>query len=91
MLRDGKGVLLDFDARRPLQELAGRWPGRLLYVPGEVKERLGLSALLARPDGIVTWACENAVPLEEAAEAASRWFGEREPRHSRMPRDIDRP
>ena len=78
LLRDGKGVLLDFDAGRPLRELAGHWPGRLLYVAGDAKERLGLSALLVRPDGIVAWARESAVRVEDAAEAASRWFGERE-------------
>ena len=78
LLRDGKGVLLDFDAGGPLRELAGHWPGRLLYVAGDAKERLGLSALLARPDGIVAWACESAVRVQDAAEAASRWFGARE-------------
>ncbi|WP_165190461.1 FAD-dependent monooxygenase [Caulobacter soli] len=77
LLRDGKGLLLDFDADRPLQPLAGRWGDRLAYVAGDAKDRLGLSAVLARPDGVVAWAGETAPDLESAAEAVSRWWGER--------------
>jgi len=35
-----------------------------------------LSAVLVRPDGFVAWAAEATPDLEEAARAASRWFGE---------------
>jgi hypothetical protein len=35
-----------------------------------------LSAVLVRPDGVVAWANEAAPDLEEAAQAAARWFGE---------------
>jgi 2-polyprenyl-6-methoxyphenol hydroxylase-like FAD-dependent oxidoreductase len=74
-LRTGRGLLLDFDARAPLEALATRWSGRIAYVAIDAKDRLGLSALLVRPDGIVAWAVEAVPDPEEAAQAASRWFG----------------
>jgi hypothetical protein len=76
LLRKGRGVFLDFDPRTPLQALASRW-SRLTYVASDAKDRLGLSAVLVRPDGFVAWAAagEAAANHEEAAEAASRWFG----------------
>jgi hypothetical protein len=75
LLRNGKGLLLDFDASAPLAALAGRWRDRIAYVAGDAKDRLGLSAVLVRPDGFVAWACDAAANHEEAADAASRWFG----------------
>jgi len=68
-------LLLDFDASAPLRALAGRWRDRIAYVAGDAKDRLGLSAVLVRPDGFVAWACEAAPSHEEAAQAAWRWFG----------------
>ncbi|MGY8634540.1 FAD-dependent monooxygenase [Bradyrhizobium sp. 14AA] len=76
-LRTAKGIVLDFDARAPLQALASRWGDRIDYVAGEPNDRLGLSAVLVRPDGFVAWACDGAPDEEEAAEAMSRWFGAR--------------
>ena len=76
LFRNGKGLLLDFDVSAPLEALASRWSGRVTYIAGDAKDRLGLSAVLVRPDGIVAWAGEAAPDLEEAAQAASRWFGE---------------
>jgi 2-polyprenyl-6-methoxyphenol hydroxylase-like FAD-dependent oxidoreductase len=74
-LRGGKGLLLDFDAGLPLQLLASRWNGRITYVPCDAKDRLGVSAALVRPDGVVAWA-GGASPNEDAlAHAAARWFG----------------
>ncbi len=78
LLRNGKGLFLDFDARPSLRALASRWGGRITYIAGDVKDRLGLSALLLRPDGFVAWAGEAVVNDEEASVAASRWFGEPE-------------
>jgi 2-polyprenyl-6-methoxyphenol hydroxylase-like FAD-dependent oxidoreductase len=78
LLRNGRGLLLDFDPRSPLQALASCWSGRITYAAGDVMDRLGLSAALVRPDGFVAWAADTAVNLEEAAQAASRWFGEPE-------------
>ncbi|MFJ3045354.1 FAD-dependent monooxygenase [Herbaspirillum chlorophenolicum] len=74
-LRNGKGLLLDFDAGAPLRALAHRWNGRIRYVASDAKDRLGLSAVLVRPDGIVAWASDGPADEEELARAASRWFG----------------
>jgi hypothetical protein len=68
--------LLDFDVSGPLEALASRWSGKVTYVASDAKDRLGLSAVLVRPDGVVAWACEATPDLEEAARAMSRWFGE---------------
>jgi 2-polyprenyl-6-methoxyphenol hydroxylase-like FAD-dependent oxidoreductase len=78
LLRNGKGLLLDFDASPPLGALASRWGDRIAYVASDARDRLGLSAVLVRPDGFVAWAEEADPNLEAAAEAASRWFGEPE-------------
>ncbi|MER9655052.1 FAD-dependent monooxygenase [Mesorhizobium sp. M0152] len=77
-LKKGHGLLLDFDSRSPLQALASRWRERITYVAGDAKDRLGLSAVLVRPDGFVAWAADAAPDPEEAAQAAWRWFGEPE-------------
>lgn len=75
-LRQAKGILLDFDARAPLRAFAGRWADRIDYVASEPADRLGLSAVLLRPDGFVAWASDGTPDEEEAALAAARWFGE---------------
>jgi 2-polyprenyl-6-methoxyphenol hydroxylase-like FAD-dependent oxidoreductase len=76
LLRNGKGLLLDFDVSAPLQALTSRWSGKVTYVASDAKDRVGLSAVLVRPDGVVAWASEAAPNHEQAAQAASRWFGE---------------
>jgi hypothetical protein len=68
--------LLDFDVSAPLQALTSRWSGKVTYVASDAKDRVGLSAVLVRPDGVVAWASEAAPNHEQAAQAASRWFGE---------------
>ena len=78
LLSNGKGLLLDFESRPSLQALAKRWSGRIMYVGSDTKNRLGLSAMLVRPDGFVAWASDGSPDLEEAAQVASRWFGEPE-------------
>ena len=75
LLRDGKGLLLDFDAEASLQALARRWDGRIGYVGRDAKDRLGLGAVLIRPDGVVAWAGEAPADLQALTLAASRWFG----------------
>ncbi|TQF39836.1 FAD-dependent oxidoreductase [Bradyrhizobium sp. UNPF46] len=74
-LRRAKGILLDLDVRASLAALAGRWNEHIVYVAGDARNRLGLSAALLRPDGFVAWASDDASGEKEAAEAASRWFG----------------
>lgn len=76
LLREGKGLLLNFSADASLEALAGRWNGRISYVAGNAIDQLGLSTVLVRPDGIVAWATESVPDKEEFARAAARWFGE---------------
>jgi 2-polyprenyl-6-methoxyphenol hydroxylase-like FAD-dependent oxidoreductase len=78
LLGRGKGLFLDFEARSPLRALAGRWSDRVAYVASDVKDRLGVSAVLVRPDGVVAWAAEAAPDQKQAARAVSRWFGDPE-------------
>jgi 2-polyprenyl-6-methoxyphenol hydroxylase-like FAD-dependent oxidoreductase len=75
-LRTGKAVLLDFDARAPLEATASRWANRVAYVAGDAKDRLDLSALLVRPDGIVAWAVEGDPDPADLVPRLARWFGE---------------
>jgi len=72
LLQSGNGLLLDFD--RQLQALDGRWGNHVKYVSSDVKDRLGLSALLVRPDGFVAWASDTPPNREEVTRAAARWF-----------------
>jgi 2-polyprenyl-6-methoxyphenol hydroxylase-like FAD-dependent oxidoreductase len=74
-LRTGQGVLLDFDGDDSLKKIAARWGDSILYVACSAKERLDLSALLIRPDGIVAWASDSASKRSDAAAIAPRWFG----------------
>ncbi|MGY3235868.1 hypothetical protein ACVWZ4_003572 [Bradyrhizobium sp. USDA 4472] len=66
----------DFDARASLRALANRGDDRIMYIAGEPRDRLGVSAVLVRPDGFVAWADDGAIDEEEIARAAARWFGE---------------
>ncbi|EJL33316.1 2-polyprenyl-6-methoxyphenol hydroxylase-like oxidoreductase [Caulobacter sp. AP07] len=75
-LRDGKALLLDFASGAPLQSFAHRWQGRVSYVAREPEDRLGLSAVLVRPDGVVVWVSEIAGDDEGLPRAALRWIGE---------------
>ena len=77
-LRDGKGLLLDFAPSAPLKALANRWRRRINYISKDAHNRLGLSAVLVRPDGFVAWASERDADDEGAVQAASCWFGESE-------------
>ncbi|WP_175873844.1 FAD-dependent monooxygenase [Burkholderia sp. BCC0397] len=78
-VRHGKGVLLDFDMNQSLRVLASRWRDRIVYIASDAKDRLGLRAVLVRPDGFVAWACEDDadvdVNIDAATHAATRWFG----------------
>ena len=75
LLPNGKALLLDFDAHPALEQLANRWSERITYVASTVKNRLGMSAVLVRPDGFVAWACDGSPDHDEAALIALRWFG----------------
>lgn len=73
LMRDGRGVLLDFDSNASLKTLANEDGDRINYVSGRAKEQLGLSAALIRPDGIIAWASDNAPDCSELQKAAARW------------------
>lgn len=75
LLREGRGLLLDFGGRAQLQSLDGKWGERVRYVASDAKEPLGLAAVLVRPDGFVAWASEVPPAAEQVTRAAARWFG----------------
>ncbi|MBA8903281.1 FAD-dependent monooxygenase [Phyllobacterium sp. P30BS-XVII] len=76
LLSDGKGLLLDFDVDTSLRALGGHWDSRITYVASDVKDRMGLCAVLVRPDGFVAWASNGPPNIEDLAQAASRWLGQ---------------
>lgn len=74
-LRAGQGLLLDFEGGGSLRALGDRWSDRICHIASTAVDRLGLRALLVRPDGIVAWAGDTA-DGDGAAQAAVQWFGE---------------
>ena len=74
LMHDGRGMLLDFDGNASLNSWANNYGDRIKYISGRVKDRLGLSAILLRPDGIVAWASDNEPDCGEIQKAAARWF-----------------
>ena len=77
LLQEGNGLLLDFGGRPSLQALDGFWGTRVRYVATDAKDRLGLSALLVRPDGFVAWASDTMPDSEDVTRAAAKWFSSR--------------
>ncbi|QEC76306.1 FAD-dependent monooxygenase [Mucilaginibacter ginsenosidivorax] len=75
LMHDGLGILLDFDANPSLKSLAGEYSKPIKYISGSTKERLGVSAALIRPDGIIAWACAGNPDYSELRPIAERWFG----------------
>ncbi|MFT3697037.1 MAG: FAD-dependent monooxygenase [Kofleriaceae bacterium] len=65
LLKDGVGLLLDFD--RALPDLSG-----VRRIASDVKDRLGVTAVLVRPDGFVAWASDGT--RDDLHEAAARYF-----------------
>jgi 2-polyprenyl-6-methoxyphenol hydroxylase-like FAD-dependent oxidoreductase len=74
LMHDGQGILLDFDMNASLKTLAGKYGGRIRYIAGSAKDRLGISAVLIRPDGIIAWASDGEPDYNELQRAAARWF-----------------
>lgn len=74
LMRDGKGILLDLDGNATLETLAGEYGESIRYVAGDVKDHLGISAVLIRPDGIVAWAADGELDYSELRKAAACWF-----------------
>jgi 2-polyprenyl-6-methoxyphenol hydroxylase-like FAD-dependent oxidoreductase len=76
LLRNGQGMLLDFEGNSALEAVAAEFNSQLNYVAGRAKEQAGLCAVLVRPDGFVAWATDHGDPaLGELRQAAAQWFG----------------
>lgn len=74
-MRDGLGILLDFEENASLKALAKEYTNQIKYISGSVKEQLALSAVLIRPDGIIAWATDKSQEdYSDLQEAAARWF-----------------
>lgn len=69
LLRDGQGILLDFEGSASLKGLSAGW---VKYVSRPAKQRFDLSAVLIRPDGIIAWATDSGLELGELRGAAAR-------------------
>ncbi|HEY9022950.1 MAG TPA: FAD-dependent monooxygenase, partial [Burkholderiaceae bacterium] len=74
-LRDGRGVLVDFDPSASLRAVAAGWLDRVRHVARGARDTCGLRALLVRPDGVVAWACDEAPDPADARRVLERWFG----------------
>jgi 2-polyprenyl-6-methoxyphenol hydroxylase-like FAD-dependent oxidoreductase len=74
LMRDGQGILLDFDRNAALKTLASEYGDRMKYVSGRAKEQFCLRAALVRPDGIIAWASAIEPDCSELQKAAARWF-----------------
>lgn len=75
LLQSGKGLWLDFAAGAPFEGAAAPWSDRLDYVASDVEDRLGLTGVLVRPDGVLAWIAEGRADDDDPAAAAARWFG----------------
>jgi hypothetical protein len=75
LLRDGRGLLLDFTANESLEAMCSRRQDRLRYVASHAKDEKGLAALLIRPDGFVAWATDGGLDIAAVEQSARRWFG----------------
>jgi len=73
-MRDSMGILLDFDMLDSLKTFATEYGEGIKYISGIVKDRLGFSAVLIRPDGIIAWASDKNPQISELRKAAGRWF-----------------
>jgi hypothetical protein len=74
LMHNGQGILLDFEMNDSLKRLTSEFGDRIGYISGSVKDRLGVSAVLIRPDGIIAWASDHDPDCSELQKAAARWF-----------------
>jgi len=74
LMHSGQGILLDFEKDASLQAIADQYSGQIRYISGNPKIRLGISALLIRPDGVIAWASDQHPDYSELKKAADRWF-----------------
>jgi 2-polyprenyl-6-methoxyphenol hydroxylase-like FAD-dependent oxidoreductase len=74
LMHPGQGILLDFVKNASLETLAGEYGDRIKYISGSPKDRLDVSAVLIRPDGIIVWAAAGDPDCSELQKVAARWF-----------------
>ncbi|WP_151085844.1 FAD-dependent monooxygenase [Hymenobacter baengnokdamensis] len=74
LMREGHGMLLDFEDNASLKACVSAYDGQLTYILGRAKDQLGISAALIRPDGFVAWAADRDPDYTELERAAARWF-----------------
>ncbi|MCS3795672.1 FAD-dependent monooxygenase [Niastella sp. OAS944] len=74
LMHDGKGILLDLTMNASIKALADEYGNQLKYISGSIKERLGITAALIRPDGIIAWATDKEPNCNDIRKAAGRWF-----------------
>jgi len=74
-LQSGRGLLVDFANEASLAKPGLRWAPQVDFASIRVRDTLGFSALLVRPDGVVAWVAQGPPELGAAAAALSRWFG----------------
>lgn len=77
-LEAGRGLLVSFEDKNDLKETvsSGRYDGMIEYLGQDVEDRLGLGAVLIRPDGFVAWVSkDNEEPdIGELETALKTWF-----------------
>jgi hypothetical protein len=74
LMHDGQGILLDFDKNASLEAWVSEYGDLIKYISGNVKDRLAVSVVLIRPDGIIAWASDNDPDCSALQKAAARWF-----------------
>jgi 2-polyprenyl-6-methoxyphenol hydroxylase-like FAD-dependent oxidoreductase len=74
LMRDGQWTLLDFDKNTSIKTLASEYGNQIKYVFGRAKEQLGLSAVLIRPDGVVSWASNVEPNTQSIRKELALWF-----------------
>jgi 2-polyprenyl-6-methoxyphenol hydroxylase-like FAD-dependent oxidoreductase len=75
LMRDGQGMLLDFNRSASLETLASAYGDRIKCVSGRAKEQLGLRTVLIRPDGFIAWASDDEPDEQSIRRAVALWFG----------------
>jgi hypothetical protein len=71
----GRALLFNFGDDTRISTLGARWCNQLNVITTTLKEDSGLTALFVRPDGIVAWAANKQIDLQQAASVISRWLG----------------
>ena len=77
LMRDGRAILLDFNANASFKTFADGYSDQIKYVAGHAKEQFGLTAVLVRPDGFIAWAANGGPGEPSINDAAAQWFCQR--------------